>query len=670
MNHMTIGKRITLGFSVLLILITLLAVSTYSQSRKIRLGVVDLAKDNLPGVELTSELLAETLRYRVTSLKHFISTNTVEMADLDKQCDEHAKRALALLADYRKSIVVAKEKHLADQIEPLLNEYRSVAKRMRKYSLEFKTDEAALLMRGDVNRAYTAFEAAVAACREYNVVAADATSSGVMATLAASNRVTLIVLGLALLFGTGLAILMIRSVNQVLKGISATLADGANLVAAASGQVSAASQALAEGVSEQAASLEETSSSLEEMASMTKRNAENAVNAKETAVQTRHSADAGAERMKTLLSAMGSIKSASEEITKILKNIDEIAFQTNILALNAAVEAARAGEAGAGFAVVADEVRNLAQRCAAAASETALRIEDSAKKSEQGAMISAEVARSFDEIQSKVRQLDDLVAEIASASQEQSQGISQVNIAVTQMDKVTQSNAASAEESASAAEELNSQAEALKEAVASLQRLVSGSANTVHTGAAPYRRARGNSAPILEAAALSREPVNGATALVPEPDLPEAPGLSQSTKPIVAWERSRMSTGVESVDAQHRALIQRINELHDACLKGIARPELLKLLNFIGDYAQTHFREEEAIMSQHRCSALAQNKAAHSQFLRDYESLRATVERHGATTAVVLQVKEMLGHWLQRHICSVDTRLRECPRAQLQAAGA
>lgn len=283
---------------------------------------------------------------------------------------------------------------------------------------------------------------------------------------------------ISLLIGTAVAFFIIRGTNRVLTGITESLSVGAEQTAAAASQVSSASQSLAEGTSEQAASLEETSASLEEMSSMTKRNADNAVSAKETASQARQSADAGAEKMKSLLAAMESIKGASEDITKILRNIDEIAFQTNILALNAAVEAARAGEAGAGFAVVADEVRNLAQRCAAAAKETAVKIEDSVKKSQEGAQISADVATSFDQIQTKVRQLDQLVAEIATASTEQSQGIAQVNTAVTQMDKVTQSTAAGAEESASASEELNAQAESLREAVASLEQLVGSSSDS------------------------------------------------------------------------------------------------------------------------------------------------------------------------------------------------
>jgi methyl-accepting chemotaxis protein len=260
----------------------------------------------------------------------------------------------------------------------------------------------------------------------------------------------------------------------VLRQLALSMSDGSAQVASAAGQVSASSQSLAEGSSEQAASIEETSSSLEEMSSMTKRNAENSRQANDLARQTRTAADKGVADMQAMSGAMAEIKNSSNDIAKIIKTIDEIAFQTNILALNAAVEAARAGEAGMGFAVVADEVRNLAQRSALAAKETAAKIEGSISKTAQGVELSRKVSAALDEIVGKARQMDELAAEVANASNEQSQGIIQVNTAVGQMDKVTQTTAANAEECASAAEELSAQAQTMQTIVRELLQLVGG----------------------------------------------------------------------------------------------------------------------------------------------------------------------------------------------------
>jgi methyl-accepting chemotaxis protein len=232
---------------------------------------------------------------------------------------------------------------------------------------------------------------------------------------------------------------------------------------------------LSSGATEQASSIEETSTALEEMSSMIRSTADNAQKAKGLASEARAVADSGTKTMTEMNQAMAAIDTSSAEVAKIVKNIDEIAFQTNILALNAAVEAARAGEAGAGFAVVADEVRSLAQRSAAAAKETADKIDAAIANSRRGAECTSQVGRSLLLIAEKVAATDALVGQIATAAGEQAQGISQIGVAINQMDSISQSNSTSAEQSASAAEQLDAQAKTMKSLVVRLVELVGGS---------------------------------------------------------------------------------------------------------------------------------------------------------------------------------------------------
>ena len=288
--------------------------------------------------------------------------------------------------------------------------------------------------------------------------------------------------------GLSLAWWMARSISRPITGVVRSLTAGAEQTSAAAGQVSSASQTLAEGASEQAASLEETSASLEEITSMTKRNAENAAAANQCIQrEVGPNFQRVQDRLGRMDQAMAQSLAAGQETAKIIKTIDEIAFQTNILALNAAVEAARAGEAGMGFAVVADEVRNLAQRSAEAAKNTQSLLENSTSRLQETAGHFKEVTEAMQENARLGRKVSDLVSEISSASREQTQGLEQIGTAVSQMDQVTQNNAASAEESASAAEELHAQAEASQDAVAELQRLVDGQSAQASFGhAAPF----------------------------------------------------------------------------------------------------------------------------------------------------------------------------------------
>lgn len=254
---------------------------------------------------------------------------------------------------------------------------------------------------------------------------------------------------------------MARSMNDVLSNISIS----AEQVSSGSRQVSDSSMALSQGATEQASSIEELTASLEEIGSQTNMNANRATEANTLAISAKSIAVEGDEKMKLMLRSMAEINDSSSNISKIIKVIDEIAFQTNILALNAAVEAARAGQHGKGFAVVAEEVRNLAARSASAAKETTDMIEGSIKKVEGGTRIANETAQALNEIVNGVTKVADLVDQIASASNEQASGISQVNQAIIQVSQVTQTNSATSEETASASEQLSSQAEMLKEQV-------------------------------------------------------------------------------------------------------------------------------------------------------------------------------------------------------------
>ncbi len=372
-------------------------------------------------------------------------------------------------------------------IQTGLDEYLAGIRRIKELS------DVLDAMAVDINASYSLVNSAVTTASDATGKAMDGINKAIqsgMANIAGAIRAYTMAIAItvaaAFLLGLIVSTLLVRNITRPIQRIIATLTDSSAQINVASGQIAAASQSLAEGSITQAASLEETSSALEQMASMTRQNADNAGKTNETTRATGTMVGEGGKAIKNMSTAMADINDKAERVGHIIKTIEDIAFQTNLLALNAAVEAARAGEAGKGFAVVADEVRNLSQRSAQAAKDTTDLITGTVASVSHGSEIAGRLTESFANIENGAYKVSELVENITAASNEQAQGVDQINTAMAQMDKITQQNAADAEETASSCEELSTQAEALVGAIGELATLVSGAPSA--SGAAPRYR--------------------------------------------------------------------------------------------------------------------------------------------------------------------------------------
>jgi methyl-accepting chemotaxis protein/methyl-accepting chemotaxis protein-1 (serine sensor receptor) len=502
-SQMTIGKKLIICFAAMLMAALGLGYTSWSSIGKLS-GLLDTAVEKTAQKMNICGDLGKTLS-EMESLERGMG---LRVATQDPELVEQYQQAFAAKAakaerglnELRPLLVTDAARQAADALQVSLAAWQGAHQELMRAGRTGKDVKAiGTVLQVKILPVQTAAQEALERIAQAQVELNHAAVTAAADNTSSARWITFVLLGLCLAVGGGV-LFVVRHTSLVLHRIAVNMAEGADQVASAATQVSAASQSLAQGSSEQAASLEETSSSSEEINSMTRKNAENSKVAAEFTGQVDQRVTAANLTLGQMVASMTEINTSSDKVSKIIKVIDEIAFQTNILALNAAVEAARAGEAGMGFAVVADEVRNLAQRCAQAAKDTASLIEESMAKSRDGMAKLDQVADAIRSITESAVKVKTLVDEVNLGSQEQARGIEQIAKAIVQMEQVTQKNAANAEESASASEELSGQAETMKSVVGQLRALVGGNARDVSRGTpgGRYSRAQLASAPAVK----------------------------------------------------------------------------------------------------------------------------------------------------------------------------
>ena len=478
MKNWHIGKRIIFGFAVITLIAAGLGVFAELQLSQIKSNTSRIIGDCLPGLR-RSAYLVESIQSLANenstfAFKHIMAPDDDLKLDFELRIQTNLLAMTRTVGIYQSSAQDAEERKLTAVVVELCRAYQGTLTGIIRLSKSGNPQEAMELKQHQLEPAHAQMQAEVHKLVEFNNTKGDAAGKQIQAAVASSESGVWIGLAANILAAVAVSFVIIYGTTKALKELASSLSDASSHVSSAATQVSETSRSLAEGASEQSVALAQTSSALEQIATMARHNSDHARAAQQLASQTRKSAEVGNSDMQEMSRAVEDIRNCNQDIVKIIKVIDEIAFQTNILALNAAVEAARAGEAGLGFAVVADEVRSLAQRSAQAARETAKKINASLEKSERGVALNAKVAGGLSEIVEQVRKADALATKIAGASQEQNTGIAQVKQSVAGLDSITRQNSVNAEETAKAAEDLTGQSENLEAVVGDISVLVGG----------------------------------------------------------------------------------------------------------------------------------------------------------------------------------------------------
>jgi hypothetical protein len=467
---MNVGKKISAACAVLVLLTAIVASIALYRVGDIQAKLLAITDQSLPGVYSVGKL-AQINRVMTGNMLLHIGV-PAQRQPMEPKIRNGQKQFTELLGEFGKSLTTPEEKQLYDAVPPVYGRLCAAWEKIRPVSNAGDTAEAWETWLTEGRPAMLDLEQKLNAEIEFSRAVGGQNASATLKSVHSARVWILVFLFCAVVAGGGLAFLIVHRLNLHLRRTAHDVARGADELAGTAVQAASSSQLLAQGASEQAASLEETSASTKELASMTRSNTESSRLASEAMGAVDLQVEAGNSTLEGMLGAMAEIRGSSNKISRIIKSIDEIAFQTNVLALNAAVEAARAGQSGVGFAVVADEVRNLARRSAEAAKETAALIEESVGKAAEGSSRAEQMAQTILAIAESAGRAKSLVDAVHRGSQDQARGIEQIAQVIGQMDRVTQQSAAGAEESAASGQQLSAQAACLKEVAAGLGGLV------------------------------------------------------------------------------------------------------------------------------------------------------------------------------------------------------